>query len=139
MQIVDKYPKGYIISLVHIKSFNGEMLSLIGLFLSIIVLSCILLYNRYFPVRGIACSSMPDQPADGIMVLDLRAYNESYKNPVPGARNIPVAYLHRYYKEIQHNNIHIIASDKVQRNFGIRILKQKGFQVKGCTIANINA
>ncbi|MGP1908863.1 hypothetical protein ACTSEZ_11840 [Metabacillus sp. JX24] len=82
---------------------------------------------------------MPDQPADGIMVLDLRAYNESYKNPVAGARNIPVAYLHRYYKEIHHKHIHVIASSKVQRDFGIRVLKKKGFQVKGCTIANINA
>lgn len=103
---------------------------------SIIVLTFIFIYNRYFPVRGIRCSKMPEQELSKIDVVDLRDYNESYKDPIPGAMNIPIAYLNRYYMEIQHKNIHVIASDKMQRNFGIRVLKQKGFQVTGCTIAN---
>ncbi|MDQ0857364.1 hypothetical protein [Bacillus sp. V2I10] len=103
---------------------------------SIIVLTFIFIYNRYFPVRGIRCSNMPEQELGKIDVVDLRDYNESYKDPIPGAMNIPIAYLNRYYMEIRHKNIHVIASDRVQINFGIRLLKQKGFQVTGCTIAN---
>ncbi|WP_156972764.1 hypothetical protein [Mesobacillus selenatarsenatis] len=56
------------------------------------------------------------------------------KNPVNGAINIPCGYLKRYIKEIPNRHIVIIASNELEKNFGARLLKKYGYNVKGYTI-----
>jgi rhodanese-related sulfurtransferase len=71
-----------------------------------------------------------------VNVIDVRDYNDSYKEPIPGAINIPIAYLNRHYPEIPNIDLYIVASDKIEKNMGVRILREKGFQIIGCTIKN---
>jgi rhodanese-related sulfurtransferase len=71
-----------------------------------------------------------------INVIDVRDYNDSYKEPISGAVNIPIAYLNRYYSEIPNVDLYIVASDKIEKNMGVRILRKKGFQIIGCAIKN---
>jgi rhodanese-related sulfurtransferase len=70
--------------------------------------------------------------------IDVRDYNESYKELIPGAINIPIAYLNRYYSEIPNVDLYIVASDNFEKNIGIRILRKKGFNVIGCSIKDNN-
>jgi rhodanese-related sulfurtransferase len=71
---------------------------------------------------------------NNVVYVDLRDYQDSAKNPVQGAINIPCGYLKRYRKEIPDTPIVIIASSEVEKNFGARMLKKYGFNVKGYTI-----
>jgi rhodanese-related sulfurtransferase len=70
---------------------------------------------------------------DAIFV-DLRDYQDAAKNPVYGAINIPCGYLKRYMNEIPNEQIIIIASSQVEKNFGARLLIKYGFNIKGYTI-----
>jgi hypothetical protein len=43
---------------------------------------------------------------DKIKVIDIRDFNESYKNPIKGTINIPIAYLKRNINEIPNSELH---------------------------------
>jgi rhodanese-related sulfurtransferase len=90
-----------------------------------------LYFNRYVPVRNVPAFKGNEMDA---VFVDLRDYQDSAKNPVNGAINIPCGYLKRYRKEIPNQEIVIIASDEVEKNFGARLLKKYGYNVKGYTI-----
>jgi hypothetical protein len=91
-------------------------------------------YNRYFPVSGAHFTNVKDLNLDEMKVIDLRDFNDSYKNPINGAVNIPLAYLKRNFNEIPSRDIHLIVSNPLEKNFGIRYLRKKGFRVVGYTI-----
>ncbi|WP_210365107.1 sulfurtransferase [Bacillus sp. REN3] len=99
----------------------------------IIILFLVTLYfNRYVPVRNVPAVATKHEDA---ILVDLRDYQDSAKDPVQGAINIPCGYLKRYKQEIPDQQIVIIASNEVEKNFGARLLKRYGFNVKGYTIA----
>lgn len=97
-----------------------------------------ILYKRYFPVPGVHCHHLKELDLDKINIIDVRDYNESYKNPIDGAMNIPIAYLKRNYHEIPNRDLHLVGSSLIERNMGVRFLRQKGFRVIGYTIMNHN-
>src|SRR5690606_35223153 len=113
-----------------------------GQFLKTIIILSILfvgsiLYRRYFPVLGMCCKKLGELDRSTI-VIDVRDYNESYKDPIPGAINIPIAYINRHYNEITNGDLHVVASNRLGKNFGIRLLRKKGFRVVGYSITNNN-
>lgn len=66
------------------------------------------------------------------IILDLRDYNEAHKTPLPGAYNIPHAYIKRYYTELPKKCIIVATPSQSKReNSAIRFLTKKGFQVVG--------
>ncbi|MFS0863579.1 hypothetical protein [Fredinandcohnia sp. 179-A 10B2 NHS] len=93
-----------------------------------------LIFYRYFPVLGIQCKDITNLQDTNLIVVDVRDYNISYKNPCKSAINIPVAYLERFYNEIPEKRIHIIASTQLEKNVAIRILRRKRFIVTGYTL-----
>ncbi len=93
-------------------------------------------YRRYFPVFGIHCFNLKDNDLGKIKIIDLRDYNESDKNPINGALNMPIAYLKRNFKEIPKRELHLIVSSPLEKNIGIRFLRKKGFCVVGYSIVN---
>lgn len=95
-----------------------------------------LIYVRYVPVVGVRCLAMSSLDADSFQCVDVRDYNQSYKEPVPNSINIPIAYIKRNYQEISSLNIHIIAADQLEKNMAIRMLRKKGFNIKGYTLMN---
>ncbi len=97
----------------------------------IILLLVTLFFNRYVPVRNLRAINEHEHEA---IFVDLRDYQDSAKNPVYGAINIPCGYLKRYIKEIPNEQIVIIASNEVEKNFGARLLKKYGYDIKGYTI-----
>ncbi|RSD26241.1 sulfurtransferase [Mesobacillus subterraneus] len=97
----------------------------------IILFLVTIIFNRYVPVKNVPPIKGEDQNA---VFVDLRDYQDSAKNPVNGAINIPCGYLKRYMKEIPDKQIVIIASNEVEKNFGARLLKKYGYHVKGYTI-----
>ena len=96
------------------------------------------LYKRYFPVPGARFIALNDLKLDKIKIIDVRDFNESYKNPITGAANIPIAYLKRNLKDIPNDLLHVVGSSDIEINIGIRFLKQKGFRVNGYTILENN-
>jgi hypothetical protein len=110
------------------------------IFILILGLVTIIIFNRYFPILGLKCMKWGEFDIKNVNVIDVRDYNDSYKEPIPGAINIPIAYLNRYYPEIPNVDLYIVASDKIEKNMGVRILRAKGYQIIGCTIkSNENA
>lgn len=91
---------------------------------------------RYFPIIGLNYIDKKELDLTTLIKVDVRDYNESYKNPVKGAINVPVAYLKRYYLEIPSKNLIVVASNRLEKNVGIRFLRTKGFKVVGYTITN---
>lgn len=104
---------------------------IIGIVLSV-------LYKRYCPVSGVQRTDWSQLNREKRNIIDLRDYNVSSHSPVYGAQNIPVAYLNRNLNEIPKDNLYIVASGSLEKNVGIRFLRQKGFQVVGYTIAGEN-
>jgi len=94
------------------------------------------LYKRYFPVLGVHFITLKDLDLDQIKVIDIRDFNESYKNPIEGTINIPIAYLKRNIYEIPKADLHLVVSSLLEKNIGIRSLRKKGFRVVGYTIIN---
>ncbi|SFC37199.1 hypothetical protein [Bacillus sp. UNCCL81] len=102
----------------------------------IIGLSLRKLYIRYFPIRDIKCvdSSSITSEISTTQIIDVRDYNESNKMPIINALNIPIGYLKRSYKDISNIEIHIVASNKLEKNLGIRFLRKKGFKIIGYSL-----
>ncbi|MDZ5471265.1 hypothetical protein SM124_05850 [Bacillus sp. 31A1R] len=105
------------------------MIAILTILVSIVVW---LLYKRYVPVRGVPCIQSFNH--DIITIVDVRDYNESSNSNIPGAINIPVAYLDRYYNEINNKKIYIVAADHLEKNVSIRSLRKRGFSVMGYTL-----
>lgn len=84
-------------------------------------------YKRYVTAKGVKheCADKLKENSD-ILLLDVRAYNISYKDPIEGAFELPVAYFIRSYEEIPDRPIHIIASDEMEKNMAVRLLRKKG-------------
>jgi rhodanese-related sulfurtransferase len=97
-----------------------------------------LVYVRYVPVTGVQSAIVTDLNTHSIQVIDIREYNQSYRHPIPKSINIPIAYLKRNYQEIGSKKVHVIASDHLEKNMGIRLLRKKGFNVISYTIMNDN-
>ncbi|MGE8205960.1 hypothetical protein ACQKP0_15520 [Heyndrickxia sp. NPDC080065] len=100
---------------------------------AILVVLLSLTYKRYYPVCDVD-SVLIDHVCDKINVIDIRDYNISYNNPIDGSINIPVAYLKRFINEIPNNDVHIVVSNLLERNVGVRLLRQFEFNVMGYTI-----
>ena len=84
-------------------------------------------YKRYVTARGVerGCAEEFKGNSD-ILLLDVRAYNISYKDPIEGAFELPIAYFIRSYEEIPDRPIHIVASDEMEKNIAVRLLRKKG-------------
>jgi hypothetical protein len=110
---------------------------MIYLILTLLVI-LVILYKRYFPVLGVKCSQLEELDLTKLEILDVRDYNESYKNPIEGALNIPIAYLKRHISEIPHRELHLVVSSLLEKNVGIRALKHKGYQIVGYSFVSQN-
>lgn len=99
--------------------------------LIIVLLLLTLIFNRYVPVRNLRAVNGDEHEA---IFVDLRDYQDSAKNPINGAINIPCGYLKRYIKEIPNEQIILIASNEIEKNVGARLLKKYGYDIKGYTI-----
>jgi rhodanese-related sulfurtransferase len=95
-----------------------------------------ILYKRYFPVLGVKCYQIGDLDLTKMKVLDVRDYNESYKNPIQGSLNIPLGYLKRNIHEIPQRDLHLVVSSLLEKNVGVRVLRQKGYRVVGYSIVS---
>jgi rhodanese-related sulfurtransferase len=106
------------------------------LYLSIPLLMILIsiMYKRHYPIYQIPCLPTTELQDRNIVVLDIRDYNEVSSKPIPHSLNIPYAYLKRYYTEIPNQSIHVIASDRLERNLGLRFLIHKGFHVKSYSL-----
>ncbi|MGE7766955.1 sulfurtransferase [Peribacillus sp. NPDC096540] len=91
------------------------------------------LYKRYVPIKNVPCQKNEDH---GLILLDIRAYNQKRDDINRDTLNIPYAYLKRFNKEIPHENIHVIASDKIEVNLGLRYLIGKGIKVTSYEISD---
>lgn len=74
--------------------------------------------------------------SDSVRFLDVRDYNVSYKNPIAGSTNIPIAYLKRYCDEVPDCEIHVVASNQLEKNFSVRFLRKQGFRVTGYSLTD---
>lgn len=101
---------------------------------SIVIL--IILYKRYFPVLGVKCYPLGELDLKKMKILDIREYNESYKNPIEGSLNIPLGYLKRNIHEIPHKDLHLVVTSILEKNVGIRVLRQKGYRVVGYSLVS---
>ncbi|MFF2876062.1 hypothetical protein ACFVR2_07020 [Gottfriedia sp. NPDC057991] len=93
------------------------------------------LYIRYFPIWHIKCTNLSSiLSKKSTQIIDVRDYNESNKMPIINALNIPIGYLKRSYVDISNNEIHIVASNKLEKNISIRFLRKKGFKIIGYSL-----
>ncbi|MFX3624810.1 MAG: rhodanese-like domain-containing protein [Ectobacillus sp.] len=103
--------------------------------IAIAVFAAAFLYKRYYPVRSVPCiQNWRGIQKENAVILDIRDYNESSHDPIAHALNIPYAYLPRFYKDIPAKPVHVVASQKLDRNLGIRFLTKKGFEVKSYSL-----
>lgn len=99
------------------------------------LLLLILLYRRYVPVFGVPCRKVNEAQIDeNDILVDIRDYSASSRNPVNGSLHIPAAYLNRYASEIPGDRVLVIASDRLEKNWGIRELRKKGIKVVAYTL-----
>lgn len=92
------------------------------------------LYRRYVPVRGvwkIELSEVAVKHDSRVTIVDTRSYQISFKNAIEQAYCLPLAYLNRHFRYIPNKDVIIVASDYVDKNLSIRLLKRKGIQVVG--------
>ena len=87
-------------------------------------------YKRYVTAKGVKHDCAENLSGkEEVTLLDVRAYNISYKDPVNGALELPVAYFIRSYEEIPNGPIHVIAADEMEKNMAVRLLRKKGKNV----------
>jgi hypothetical protein len=72
------------------------------------------------------------------VVVDFRDYNNLSDGPEYNAIVIPIPYLKRYYQEIPSKHVHVIASNKLEKNIGVRFLQKNGFHVTGYSLSECN-
>jgi rhodanese-related sulfurtransferase len=95
-----------------------------------IILLVIFVFKRYVPVYGVS-AILDHEMVEDIFLLDLRNYQSAFNEPIPGATNIPYAYLKRYYREIPQKKLLILASDSTEKNLAIRFLLKRKYQIFG--------
>jgi hypothetical protein len=104
-------------------------------FILLVMIISMSMYNRYFPIKSVPCikNGFKDQNA---IILDIRDYHISGNNENHSIEtlNIPYSYLKRYLKGMSHHKIHLIASDRLELNLGLRFLLRKGFEVSSYEI-----
>lgn len=105
----------------------------------IAIIFAAIIYKRNFPILDVPCEKEKASRAE--ITLDIRDYNVSDKEPMTPSVNIPVAYLNRNYKEVRGKQVHVIASNAIEKNVGIRMLRKKGIEVvsyslTGCGCSN---
>lgn len=108
---------------------------MILLLLVLSLLIAIIIYKRYVPVKGVPCIEGAFMDKNTI-TLDIRDYNEAGNDLTQDSLQIPYAYLRRFNNEIPNGNIHVIASDRLELNMGLRFLIRKGFTVISYEIAD---
>lgn len=109
------------------------------MFYSITILLSIIfvfIYGRYVPVWGVSCIDSLNSDVDSLKIVDVRDYNVSYKDPIQGSVNIPVAYLKRNFHELSHSKIIVVASNHLEKNISIRFLRNRGFKIMGYTLTD---
>jgi len=89
------------------------------------------LFQRYVPVIQAPYIENVHQADNEHAVIDLRDYIASSHSPMKGAYEIPLAYLKRNIEKIPNQKVIVIASDSVEKNIGVRVLKRRGFEVIG--------
>ncbi|PFN98164.1 hypothetical protein COJ85_21850 [Bacillus sp. AFS076308] len=104
--------------------------------IGIVITFIFFLYERYFPVFGVNCINCKDLDLDKINIIDIRDFNDSYKNLIEGATNMPFAYLKRNLNQVPNSDVHLIVSSTLEKNIGTRYLRRMGFPVVGYTIIN---
>ena len=104
-------------------------------FIFLIIIISMSMYNRYFPIKSVPCIKNGFKEHNAI-ILDIRDYHISSNNENHSIETlkIPYSYLKRYIKEISHHKIHLIASNQVELNLGLRFLLRKGFDVRSYEI-----
>ena len=95
-------------------------------------------YKRTVPVHGVAHEALNQVDSEAHTLLDVRAYNVSYKEPLPEAFNLPISYFTRGYEEIPNKPIHLFAENQSEKNLAIRLLRQKGFHVVSYSLMGEN-
>ncbi|MBM7540067.1 hypothetical protein [Amphibacillus cookii] len=101
-----------------------------GSVLFLVLLISYFFYMRYVPVRGIKCLNAQSLP-EHMIKIDLRDYNDAAKETIAGTISLPIAYIKRHHGQLPHIDICVIASNKVERNIGIRLLQRHGHKVLG--------
>src|SRR4051794_34254973 len=107
----------------------------IYVFILLVMIISMSMHNRYFPIKSVPCIKNGFKEKNAI-ILDIRDYHlsGSSENHSIETLNIPYSYLKRYIKGITHHKIHLIASDQVELNLGLRFLLRKGFDVSSYEI-----
>jgi hypothetical protein len=109
---------------------------MVMLILSSIVFSY-LIFTRYFPILGLHYMDKKVIELSTCNIVDLRDYNDAYNIPFQGAITIPLAYLKRNHNELPNSDLIVVASNHLEKNIGIRILRKKGFKVVGYTLTDL--
>jgi hypothetical protein len=108
------------------------LLFIIGLFLVKIG------YTRYAPIRGITQTELRNDDMGNKVLVDVRDYQYAGCEYVEGAITIPTAYIKRHAAEIPCGNLHIISSNRLEANVGIRLLRKKGFHISSYSVIHKN-
>ncbi|WP_077211883.1 hypothetical protein [Bacillus dakarensis] len=103
------------------------------LILGLLLIFLGLIFIRYIPVAGVKCRELCNLN-ETFKIVDVRDYNESYQDQILNGINIPIAYIKRHYHEINHSKIFVVASNHLEKNISIRLLRKKGFVVVGYSL-----
>lgn len=109
------------------------MFTFVAILLIILLLPFI--YRRYLPVFGVKAQVLKENHQSDVRIVDVRDYNEK-TGKTHQRFHIPIAYLHRFYHEIDGKQVHVIASSRIEKNMSIRFLRSKGYKVSGYTLCN---
>ncbi|MGE7908207.1 rhodanese-like domain-containing protein [Lysinibacillus xylanilyticus] len=107
------------------------ILGIISLGFSILI--CRLFYIRYFPAINVKYLNKRIIGDDkSFIIIDVREYNAPSYRLNHETIHLPLAYVHRHYFEIDSKKeVVLIVSDQITKNMAARLLKNKGFKVKG--------
>ncbi|MGM9929148.1 MAG: sulfurtransferase [Bacillus sp. (in: firmicutes)] len=107
------------------------------LLITVLIIAAVayILYKRYMPVTGVQCENIQSgNIEEETVIVDLRDYNSATGQCVEETIHIPIAYIKRNYREIPKRNVHIIVDNQVEKNMGVRLLRQKGINVVSYTM-----
>ncbi|WP_257535863.1 hypothetical protein [Mesobacillus foraminis] len=85
----------------------------------------VIFYKRYIPVLGVHHTDSNKVNAADVTIIDIRNFNVSTKNPIDGAINLPVAYLHRHFREINDCLLHVVAANALEKMLGFASCRKK--------------
>lgn len=108
---------------------------MIAITISVAILMLLFFMNRYWPVHGVKRMDVNEIGQDTIL-LDARDYQTSSRDRVGDAYCIPLSYLNRHHTDLPNKKVVLIVSDQVERNLCTRLLRKKGYEVIGYTVAD---